>query len=50
MILAGAAAVEVGTAFFRDVHAGAAICAGLPEIMERLGCKSLAELRGKARN
>jgi len=50
MLLAGAAAVEVGTAFFRDVHAGATICAGLPEIMARFGCQSLAEMQGKARN
>ena len=49
MILAGAAAVEAGTVFFRDVHAGRTICAGLPSIVERLGYKSLAEMKGKAR-
>lgn len=48
MILAGASAVEVGTAFFRNIKAGEEICAGLPELIKRYGFSSLEELRGYA--
>lgn len=49
MMLAGAAAVEVGTAFFRNIKAGAAICAELPEFVRRYGGERLTDIIGKAR-
>lgn len=49
MILAGASAVEVGTAFFRDVNAGSGICAGLAPLLERYGASRLADITGYAR-
>lgn len=49
MMLAGAAAVEVGTAFFRNIKTGADICAGLPEFVERYGGRRLTDIIGKAR-
>lgn len=49
MLLAGACAVEVGTAFFRDVRAGKTICDGLPELVKKYGAGSLAEIIGCAR-
>lgn len=49
MMLAGAAAVEVGTAFFRNVKAGAEICGGLPEILHQYKIEKASELIGKAR-
>lgn len=48
MILAGASAVEVGTAFFRNINTGEEICAGLPELAERYKVNSLEKLRGFA--
>ena len=49
MLLAGASAVEVGSAFFADVKAGATICGGLPEFVKRYGASKLSELIGRAR-
>ena len=49
MLLAGASAVEVGSAFFADVKAGATICGGLPEFVKRYGASKLSELTGRAR-
>lgn len=49
MLLAGAVAVEVGTAFFRNIGAGWEICKELPGLAERYGEKSLAGIIGKAR-
>lgn len=49
MILAGASAVEVGTAFFRDLNAGAEISRGLEEYVSRYSCSSLKDLKGLAR-
>lgn len=49
MMLAGAAAVEAGTAFFRNIKAGAGICAELPELVARYGGKRLTDIIGKAR-
>ncbi|MCE5201653.1 MAG: dihydroorotate dehydrogenase [Synergistaceae bacterium] len=49
MVLAGASAVEVGTAFFRNLNAGAEICDGLPAFVRQYGLSSLAELTGMAR-
>lgn len=49
MMLAGASAVEVGSAFFFDINAGAAICGGLPEFVKRYGAQKLSELTGRAR-
>jgi len=49
MMMAGAAAVEVGTAFFRDVKAGAAICRDLAEIVKTQKLERVSELVGKAR-
>lgn len=49
MMLAGAAAVEVGTAFFRNIKTGAGICAELPEFVERYNGKRLRDIIGKAR-
>lgn len=50
MIMAGAAAVECGTAFFRDIKAGATLCEGLPAIISRFGKNSLAALQGYSRS
>ena len=49
MMLAGAAAVEVGTAFFRNLKAGAEICGGLRDVLGRYGLESAGELLGRAR-
>ena len=49
MMLAGASAVEAGSAFFRDVNAARAICEGLPEYISRYGKESLSEIIGLAR-
>lgn len=48
MLLAGASAVEVGTAFFRNIGAGAEICSGLPELTRRYGGNSLSDIIGFA--
>lgn len=50
MLLAGASAVEAGTAFFRDIKAGSAICEGLPVLMKKYGVKELPKMVGMARN
>lgn len=49
MMLAGASAVEVGSAFFADVEAGKTICAGLPEFASRYGKTRLSDITGLAR-
>lgn len=49
MILAGASAVEVGSAFFRDISAADDICGGLSEYITRYGKDSLSSIRGIAR-
>lgn len=49
MLLAGASAVEVGSAFFMDINAGASICTGLPEFVKRYGAERLSDLVGFAR-
>ncbi len=49
MLLAGASAVEAGSAFFADLSAGASICAGLPEFVSRFGASKLSDLTGRAR-
>ena len=49
MTVAGASAVEVGSAFFNNISAGEAICAGLPELIARYKAERLAELVGFAR-
>lgn len=49
MIMAGASAVECGSAFFADIKAGAAISGGLPALMKRFGVKKLSELENYAR-
>ena len=49
MILAGASAVEVGTAFFRNLDAGKEISEGLDKYVTRYGCSSLEEIKGLAR-
>lgn len=49
MILAGASAVEVGSAFFHDLSAAAEIAAGLPAFMKRYGAARLGDLVGYAR-
>jgi dihydroorotate dehydrogenase (NAD+) catalytic subunit len=48
MLLAGASAVEAGTAFFRDLRAGEGICGGLPQYLEKYGLSSLSEMTGFA--
>ena len=50
MMLAGASAVEAGSAFFADISAGKTICAGLPEYITRYGKKQLSDIVGLARN
>ncbi|MPN19987.1 Dihydroorotate dehydrogenase B (NAD(+)), catalytic subunit [bioreactor metagenome] len=49
MILAGASAVEVGSAFFNNIGAGETICAGLPELVARYKAERISELVGFAR-
>jgi dihydroorotate dehydrogenase (NAD+) catalytic subunit len=49
MMLAGASAVEVGTAFFRDIHAGKKICSRLPELLGRYNISSVKEMIGRAK-
>lgn len=49
MLLAGASAVEAGTAFFKNVKAGADICGGLPEFITRYGGNRPADIIGAAR-
>ncbi len=49
MIVAGASAVEVGSAFFNNISAGEAICGGLPELIVRYRAEGLSELVGFAR-
>lgn len=46
-ILVGASAVQVGTVSFREPAAAARIAAEVAEEMDRLGIRSLAEIRGK---
>ena len=48
-IMAGAAAVQVGTASFMDPRAGGRITAEIGEWMDRHGVKNLDEIRGCAR-
>ncbi|MCL2080602.1 MAG: dihydroorotate dehydrogenase [Oscillospiraceae bacterium] len=47
-IMAGAAAVQVGTANFVNPMCGAEIVDELPALMERLGIKTIDEVRGAA--
>ncbi len=49
MILAGASAVEVGTAFFRNLDAGKEISEDLEKYVIRYRCSSLDEIKGLAR-
>ena len=49
MILAGASAVEVGTAFFRNLDAGREISEGLEKYVSRYSCSRLEEIKGLAR-
>lgn len=49
MILAGASAVEVGTAFFRDLKAGLTISSELAKYVEQYKATSLYDLVGKAK-
>ena len=49
MILAGASAVEVGSAFFNNIGVGETICAGLPELVARYKAERISELVGFAR-
>lgn len=49
MILAGAYAVEVGTAFFRNLDAGKEISEGMHKYVCQYGCSGLDEIRGLAR-
>lgn len=49
MLLAGASAVEVGTAFFRNVKAGVDICGGLPGFVRQYQASNLSEIIAKAR-
>ncbi|HOW44363.1 MAG TPA: dihydroorotate dehydrogenase [Candidatus Aminicenantes bacterium] len=46
-ILVGASAVQVGTVSFREPAAAARIAAEVAEEMDRLGIRSLADIRGK---
>lgn len=50
MLLAGASAVEVGTAFFREIKAGTDICSGLPKFIEQHRVSSLSEIIGMAKH
>ena len=49
MILAGASAVEVGTAFFRNLGVGKEISEGFEKYVSRYGCSRLEEIKGLAR-
>jgi dihydroorotate dehydrogenase (NAD+) catalytic subunit len=49
MILAGASALEVGTAFFRDLDAGKDISGGLEKYVSRYSCSRLVDIKGLAR-
>lgn len=49
MLLAGAVAVEVGTALFHNIKTGADICAELPDFVRRYGGERLTDIVGKAR-
>ncbi|MEG1501910.1 MAG: dihydroorotate dehydrogenase [Synergistaceae bacterium] len=49
MLMAGASAVEVGTAFFTDLNAGKTICNGLYRYIEKYGVTNLSDLIGFAR-
>lgn len=49
MLLAGASAVEVGTAFFKNIKAGAEISGGLGEFVERFDGKRLTDIIGRAK-
>ena len=49
MMLAGASAVEAGTAFFRNIKAGKEICEGLPKLISQYKLSKLSEIKGKAR-
>ncbi|MDL2298501.1 dihydroorotate dehydrogenase [Synergistaceae bacterium OttesenSCG-928-D05] len=49
MMMAGASAVEAGTAFFRDVKAGAHICAELPAVLHAHRVENVRALIGMAR-
>lgn len=49
MLLAGAVAVEVGTALFHNIRTGADICAELPDFVRRYGGERLTDIIGKAR-
>ena len=49
MILAGASAVEVGTAFFRNLDAGREISEGLEKYVRQYSCSRLEEIKGLAR-
>ncbi|HPE91550.1 MAG TPA: dihydroorotate dehydrogenase, partial [Synergistales bacterium] len=50
MILAGASAVEVGTALFIDSGLPASICRELEANLTKKGLASVRELVGRARN
>lgn len=49
MILAGASAVEVGTAFFKNIDSGKRICNELPALLRRYNINSLQDMNGMAR-
>ena len=49
MMMAGASATEVGTAFFRSLSAGKEISEGLGKYVSQYGCKRLAEIIDLAR-
>ncbi|HIS70301.1 MAG TPA: dihydroorotate dehydrogenase [Candidatus Gallacutalibacter stercoravium] len=46
MLMAGATALQVGTALFADPYAPLKICRGLEEYLERKGLRSVRELTG----
>lgn len=48
-MMAGANAVAVGAAHFKDINACPHIAAKLPELMDKLGIKSLSELTASSR-
>lgn len=49
MMLAGASAVEVGAAFFRNLNSGNDISEGLQKYVSQYGCSKLEEIIGLAR-
>ncbi|NLD06432.1 MAG: dihydroorotate dehydrogenase, partial [Synergistaceae bacterium] len=49
MMLAGASAVEVGTAFFRNLDSGKEISEGLQKYVSQYGCSRLEDIIGLAR-